>query len=34
VRAIPGVDGVHLMLFGVDHSLLPRVVEGLREEGD
>ena len=31
VRAIQGVDGVHLMLFGLDHTVLPRVVEGLRE---
>lgn len=32
VRQMPGVSGVHLMLFGVDHTVLPRVVEGLREE--
>jgi methylenetetrahydrofolate reductase (NADPH) len=30
VRRIPGVSGAHLMLFGVDHTVLPRVVEGLR----
>jgi methylenetetrahydrofolate reductase (NADPH) len=30
VRQIKGVSGVHLMLFGVDHTVLPRVVEGLR----
>lgn len=29
-RTIPGVSGVHLMLFGLDHTVLPRVVEGLR----
>ncbi|HPC17553.1 MAG TPA: methylenetetrahydrofolate reductase C-terminal domain-containing protein [Candidatus Hydrogenedentes bacterium] len=32
VRAIPGVSGVHLMLFGLDHKVLPAVVEGLREK--
>jgi len=31
VRRIQGVSGVHLMLFGVDHAVLPRVVEGLKE---
>ncbi|HOZ49527.1 MAG TPA: methylenetetrahydrofolate reductase C-terminal domain-containing protein [Candidatus Hydrogenedentes bacterium] len=31
VRGIQGVDGVHLMLFGLDHTVLPQVVEGLRE---
>ena len=30
VRRMPGVSGVHLMLFGIDHTVLPRVVEGLR----
>ena len=30
VREIPGVSGVHLMLFGIDHKVLPHVVEGLR----
>ncbi len=30
VRTIPGVSGVHLMLFGMDHKVLPPVVEGLR----
>jgi len=30
VREMPGVSGVHLMLFGVDHTVLPRVVDGLR----
>lgn len=30
VRRIPGVSGVHLMLFGIDHTVLPRVVEGPR----
>jgi 5,10-methylenetetrahydrofolate reductase len=30
VREIPGVSGVHLMLFGIDHKVLPSVVEGLR----
>lgn len=29
VAAIPGVRGVHLMLFGADHSVLPDVVAGL-----
>jgi hypothetical protein len=27
---MPGVSGVHLMLFGVKHEVLPKVVEGLR----
>jgi methylenetetrahydrofolate reductase (NADPH) len=27
---IPGVNGAHLMLFGIDHAVLPQVVEGLR----
>jgi hypothetical protein len=31
VREIPGVSGVHLMLFGVKHEVLPQVVDGLRE---
>ena len=31
VSAIPGVAGVHLMLFGPDHSVLPDVVRGLRD---
>ncbi len=30
VRGIPGVSGVHLMLFGMDHKVLPSVVDGLR----
>ena len=29
VRTIQGVSGAHLMLFGMDHSVLPRVVEGV-----
>lgn len=29
-RDIPGVSGAHLMLFGIDHTVLPQVVEGLR----
>ena len=32
VRAIPGISGTHLMLFGMDHKVLPSVVEGLREK--
>ncbi|MDQ1257721.1 MAG: Methylenetetrahydrofolate reductase, partial [Candidatus Hydrogenedentes bacterium] len=32
VRQIQGVNGVHLMLFGMDHTVLPRVVEGLKDE--
>ncbi len=34
VREIPGVSGVHLMLFGVKHEVLPPCVEGLRDTGD
>lgn len=30
VKQIPGVSGVHLMLFGVKHEYLPQAVEGLR----
>lgn len=29
LKTIPGVSGVHLMLFGMDHTVLPKVVEGL-----
>lgn len=29
VREMPGVSGVHLMLMGTDHSVLPEVVSGL-----
>ena len=29
VQQIPGVAGVHLMLFGPDHSVVPEVIEGL-----
>jgi 5,10-methylenetetrahydrofolate reductase len=29
MQKIPGVSGVHLMLLGVDHSVLPDVVAGL-----
>ncbi len=32
LRQVEGVSGVHLMLFGVNHKVLPRVVEGLRAE--
>jgi methylenetetrahydrofolate reductase (NADPH) len=28
-RQIPGIAGVHLMLFGPDHSVLPDVIESL-----
>jgi methylenetetrahydrofolate reductase (NADPH) len=31
VREIPGVSGVHLMLFGVKHEVLPPCVDGLRD---
>ncbi|MFV1994704.1 MAG: methylenetetrahydrofolate reductase C-terminal domain-containing protein [Verrucomicrobiales bacterium] len=31
VRAIPGVAGVHLMLFGSDHKVLLDVIEGLED---
>jgi methylenetetrahydrofolate reductase (NADPH) len=34
VRQIPGVSGVHLMLFGLDHKVLPAVVHGLREKDE
>lgn len=30
VKQIPGVSGVHLMLFGVKHEYLPQAIEGLR----
>jgi hypothetical protein len=30
VSALPGVAGVHLMLFGPDHAVLPAVIEGLK----
>jgi methylenetetrahydrofolate reductase (NADPH) len=29
MRGIAGVSGVHLMLFGMDHTILPRVMEGV-----
>ena len=29
VSRMPGVRGVHLMLFGADHSVLPEIVSGL-----
>lgn len=29
IRRLPGVHGVHLMLFGHDHAVLPHVVSGL-----
>jgi hypothetical protein len=29
LAAIPGVAGVHLMLFGPDHDVLPEVIAGL-----
>ncbi len=32
VRAIPGISGTHLMLFGIDYKVLPSVVEELREK--
>lgn len=32
VRSIPGVSGVHAILFGVDYTVLPSAVEGLRDE--
>jgi len=32
VQEISGVAGVHLMLFGPDHLVLPEVIEGLTEE--
>lgn len=32
ISEIPGVSGVHLMLFGRDHSVLPTVVAGLKTQ--
>ncbi|MGZ4961049.1 MAG: methylenetetrahydrofolate reductase C-terminal domain-containing protein [Limisphaerales bacterium] len=32
VRRIPGVRGVHLMLFGSDHSVLPELVDDIDTE--
>lgn len=34
VAEIRGVAGVHLMLFGSDHSVLPEVVRGLRGDSE
>jgi hypothetical protein len=31
VRAIPGIAGVHLMLFGSDHRALLDVIEELED---
>ncbi len=33
VSRLPGVSGVHLMLFGADHTVLPDIVRGLAGPG-